>query len=210
MIKSMTGYGRAAYTSGPSTVTVEIKSVNHRFCDIASKLPPNLAFLEQEVKKEIEKVVARGRVDLHLNLESTEESGKEFSVNLPLARAYLSATEGLREALSIESRLTLSDIIQIKDVISTKELPADEMVIRKNVFKPMRNALAALNEMRLCEGINLAADIKEHLSNISGEIERVSERRPQLIELYREKLKGRIAKLTEGVEVDESRLAQEI
>jgi len=210
MIKSMTGYGRSTSTSSTGDITVEVKSVNHRFCDTSIRLPSKLAFCETGIKKEIEKGISRGRVDLNINIESAESTTRNFSIDIPLAKAYVAALKKLKTELSLDGEPSINDLMQLKDIIMPCNEATDQDTIMTELTGPVRDALVSLNEMRLDEGKNMAIDIKEHLANIEETVRRLSERQPEVIGQYKTKLKDRIEKLTDGVEVDEARLAQEV
>jgi len=210
MIKSMTGYGRSTSTSSTGDITVEVKSVNHRFCDTSIRLPSKLAFCETGIKKEIEKGISRGRVDLNINIESAGSATKSFNIDIPLARAYIAAIKKLKAELSLEGEPSITDIINLKDIIIPGEEAADHDTIMAELIEPVRDALASLNEMRADEGKNMVTDIKEHLAHIEETVCKLSARQPEVVNHYKAKLKERIEKLTDGVEVDEFRLAQEL
>ncbi|MBE9536089.1 MAG: YicC family protein [Proteobacteria bacterium] len=210
MIKSMTGYGRSTSTSSTGDITVEVKSVNHRFCDTAIKLPSKLAFCETKIKKEIEKVITRGRVDMNINIESARSSTKNFNIDIPLAKAYIAAVKKLKTELSLEGEPVINEIMNLKDIIIPGEDAADHDTTMAELIEPVEAALNSLNKMRLDEGKNMTIDIKEHLSNIEGTVTKLSARQPEVINQYKAKLKDRIEKLADGVEVDEARLAQEV
>jgi len=210
MIRSMTGYGRSTGTSSAGDITVEARSVNHRFCDTAIKLPPKLAFCEAGIKKEIEKAITRGRVDLNINIESAGSGKKNFNIDIPLAKAYVAALRKLKTELSLEGEPGITDLMQLKDIIIPCEETSDHDRVMAELIEPVRDALAGLNKMRLDEGRNMAADIKEHLAHIEETVASVSGRQPEVVRQYKLKLRERIEKLADGIEVDEVRLAQEI
>lgn len=206
----MTGYGRST-SNGPSgNITVEVKSVNHRFCDTSIKLPPKLTFCESVIKKEIEKSITRGRVDMNINIESGESMTKNFNIDIPMAKAYVAAVKKLKAELSLDGEPGIIDIMQLKDIIIPFDEAADHDTIISEFTGPVRDALASLNKMRLDEGKNMSIDIKEHLAHIEETVGRLSKRQPEVLGQYKIKLKERIEKLTDGVEVDEARLAQEV
>lgn len=210
MIKSMTGYGRSTSNSSIGDITVEAKSVNHRFCDTSIKLPSKLSFCETNIKKEIEKAVTRGRVDLNINLEATESSKKSFNIDLSLAKAYVAALQKLKTELSLEGEPSISDLMNVKDIIIPSNEEADYDTIMTELAEPVKNALACLNKMRLDEGKNMASDIKGRLEQIEKTVCSLSARQPEVLDQYKLKLKERVEKLSEGVEIDEMRLAQEV
>ncbi|MDH3974225.1 MAG: YicC family protein [Deltaproteobacteria bacterium] len=209
MIKSMTGYGRASSASTMGEITIEIKSVNHRFRDISAKLPPKLAFLDSQIRKEIEKVVMRGKVDTFISFDKKGEA-LALEVNLPLAREYYRAISSLKEELAVESNITLSELASVKDIIKSSDVPVDEASVKNLLFPVLSQALASLDEMRLKEGETLKRDLLDRLSaigSLSGEIEAGQ---PEQTRLYADKLIKRIGELSEGIEIDESRITQEV
>ena len=210
MIKSMTGYGSTSSTSQNGEVTIEIKSVNNRFRDIIVRLPSKLTLLEGKIKKEIEAVISRGRVDASISFDVGSDVDRPFEANLSLARGYLSAIDELKREFALEGEITVSNISSIKDVIRTKGFATDESLLWDTVLTPLQNSLASLDKMRLTEGLALVCDIKERLSNILDIAESVSDRQPEILRSYSKKLQLRIERLTEGVGLDQSRLEQEV
>ena len=209
MIKSMTGYGRASDSSDAGELSIEIKSVNHRFRDISAKLPQKLSFLDNDIRKEIESVVTRGKVDAFISLENKGET-RAMEVNLPLARGYYEAIKSLKKELSIEGDMTLSELASVKDIIRSAEAPVDEASIRSLLFPVLSRALASLNEMRTREGETLKADLLDRISAIGTLSRQIEAKQPELTRLYAQKLEKRIAELSEAAPVDEGRIAQEV
>ena len=117
MIKSMTGYGRSTSSSSAGIITVEVKSVNHRFCDTAIKLPSKLAFCETAIKKEIEKLITRGRIDLNINIDSAESTTRDFSIDIPMAKAYIAALNKLKIELSLDGEPSINDLMHLENRI---------------------------------------------------------------------------------------------
>jgi len=209
MIKSMTGYGRASSPSGEKALTIEIKSVNHRFRDISAKLPSKLSFLDSDIRKEIEKVVIRGKIDTIISFESHGET-KALEVNIPLAREYYKAITRLKEELAIESNMTLSELASVKDIIKFSDTPVDEDAMRELLFPVLSKALVSLNEMRLKEGETLKSDLLNRLSAIAAASKEIELRQPEQTKLYAAKLTKRIGELSEGIDIDEGRITQEV
>ncbi len=211
MIKSMTGYGRATFTSRKkeALISVEIKSVNQRFRDISVKLPATLNSIEREVRKKVESVAERGKIDICINIDMPADSDTAFEVNLPLARSYASALERLSTTLGLKNGPTLADIVASNDIIKARKLDEDD-IDWGDIAIPTGEALQAFDDMRRYEGDNLASDMEERLEIIVQLADMVFARQPEVTRSYLERLKKRIALLTEGAEPDESRLAQEV
>lgn len=209
MIKSMTGYGRASSSSDAGEITIEIKSVNHRFRDISSKLPSKLSFLDSQIRKEIEKVVTRGKVDTFISFDNKGES-IALEVNLPLAKEYYRVVTNLKKELALDSDITLSQLASLKDIIKSSEVPLDEASMRDLLFPVLSQALASLDDMRLKEGETLKKDLLDRLSAIAGLSKEIESRQPEQTRIYAEKLMKRVGDLSEGIEIDQSRIAQEV
>lgn len=210
MIKSMTGYGRGFSSSESGEITVELKSVNHRFRDISLKLPSRLSPIEGRVKKEVEAAVARGRVDVFITFGEGEGREEHFEVNLPLAKGYISALEKLKKELALEGDISVSEMAAVKNVLYIKEPSVNEDLLWEAVLAPLKEALSALDAMRRSEGKSLGLDIGKRLSGILNIVDSISEKQPEVVNSYREKLKLRVAEFAEGAGLDKSRLAQEV
>lgn len=205
----MTGYGRAASSSEMGEISIEVKSVNHRFRDISAKLPPGLLFLDSQIRKEIENVVIRGKVDAFISFDKKGET-IVLEANIPLAREYYRAVKCLKEELSIESDLSLSELASVRDIIKPSDVPVDEASVKKLLLPVLSEALASLDEMRLKEGESLKSDLLERISTIEKVSKEIAVRQPEQSRLYADKLMKRIGELSEGLEIDEGRIAQEV
>ena len=209
MIKSMTGYGKGIATSEMGEVSIEIKTVNHRFRDISVRLPNGLNTLESTVKKEIEGTISRGKIDTFIGFEAAIKE-KSFEVNLPIARGYHQALTKLQKELSLKGDLTVAHMVSVKDVIKAKEIELDEVLLKELIIKALKEALLSLNDMRKTEGSSLGIDIKKRLSIIYDASKRVESKQPELADHYMARLRKRINELTEETDLDETRLIQEV
>ncbi len=207
MIKSMTGYGRGTASSDSGEFTVEIKTVNHRFRDISIRLPWRTYSLENETRKEIESIVARGKIDVTVSIVSPAGEST-LEVDLPLAKDFHKALTCLKSSLQLEGEISLSQITAFKDVIRTRDVTSDEDALKKAIMPALKEALASLDGMRRKEGEALAKDLNDRLENIMNTADPISEKQPLLTEQYKERLQERIKTLTNGT-IDEARLAQE-
>ena len=210
MIKSMTGYGKCAASNEVGTIHVELKSVNHRFRDINIKLPSKISFVEKDIKKEIESVILRGKVDAVVVFDQSGSEDDLFEVNLSAARSYFSALTRLKKELGLESVIKLSDLTEVKDIIRPREVTSDENLVIEAVIPAVKGALESLKEMRQSEGQNLANDVIIRLENISRITGTINERIPDILNNSLARLKDRISQLTNDSAVDDTRLVQEI
>ena len=206
---SMTGYGRCQIERDGRTMTVEVKSVNHRFLDISFRLARHLMFLDDAVRKGVSARLARGHVDVFVNYENHREDAREVRVDTALAAAYQRAMGELSATLGIESSMSLQDFARMPDVLTIQESAEDQEAVRALFEEALSGALDALIVMRAHEGESMKRDILDKITRIEAIREAVSVRAPLVVVEYRVKLKERIAAMTEG-EIDEARLLTEI
>lgn len=206
---SMTGYGRCQIERDGRTMTVEVKSVNHRFLDTSYRLARHLMFLDDVVRKGVSARLARGHVDVFVNYENHREDAKEIRVDTALAVAYQRAMSELSGALGIEANLSLQEYARMPDVLTVQESAEDQDAVRELFEEALSGALDALIVMRAQEGENMKRDILDKIARIEEIREAVAARAPMVVEDYRIRLKERIAAMTEG-EIDEARLLTEI
>jgi len=209
MIKSMTGYGKGTASSQLGEISIEIKTVNHRFRDISVRFPNGLNNFESTVRKEIEGVILRGKIDTFIGFEAAINE-KSFEVNLPVARGYHQALTKLQNELSLKGDLTVAHMVSVKDVIKAKEIELDEALLKELIIKALKEALLSLDDMRKTEGSSLGIDIKKRLSIIYDASKRVESKQPELADHYMARLRKRISELTGETDLDETRLIQEV
>jgi uncharacterized protein (TIGR00255 family) len=214
MIKSMTAYGRGEVETPTQKWVVELRSVNHRFLELALNLPRRLWALEDRFRKLIKSRVARGRLDMQLSWESLAEKSLTLRLDEGVVAGVRTVLEQLRLAGSTPESLKLEHFLHFSDLIVAKEQVNQEMEMEatwETVSQAVNQALDLLDEMRLTEGAALAADLAGHLADIRGQISRIAVQAPLLPQLWREKVINRLAELfPEGSPVDETRLAQEV
>ena len=208
-MKSMTGYGRCHIEEDGREMTVEVKSVNHRFLDISYRLSRTLSFLDDAVRKGVGARLARGHVDVFVSYANHRQDAKEVRVDTALALAYQKAVAELSSALGRDSDLPLSDYTRLPDVLTVQEKEEDQQTVRELFERALSGALDGLITMREQEGEHMREDILEKIGNIERIRDRVAERAPLVVAEYREKLHQRIAALTDG-EIDEARLITEV
>lgn len=209
MIKSMTGYGRALQLVDGMNITVEIKSVNHRYFEFSSKLPRSYGFLDEKLKSFFMGKLTRGKMECYVSIETVEEPDTIISVNHPLVKGYLDAYKELSETYGLENNIKVSDIARVSDVFSIRKQAADEEKIWAAVSVVAQEALDGFIAMREREGERLKADVLSRLSSILENVEFVETRSPETVREYNEKLLARLRELLEDAHIDEQRILTE-
>ena len=209
MIKSMTGFGRAQETVDGMTVTVELKSVNHRYFEFTAKVPRTYGFLEEKLKSFLNARVSRGKMECSVSIENLEESDMEVVVNPSLAKGYVDALRTLSETFGLKEDYSAISIAKFPDVLTLRKAPADEEKIWNAVQKVTELAVERFVTMRETEGEKLRADILSKADTILEYVAFVESRSPQTVREYHEKLRQRMEELLENTQVDEQRLLTE-
>jgi len=209
MIKSMTGFGRAQETVDGMTVTVELKSVNHRYFEFTAKVPRTYGFLEEKLKSFLNARVSRGKMECYVTIENLEESDMEVIVNPSLAKGYVDALRALSETFGLKEDYSAISIAKFPDVLTLRKAPADEEKIWNAVQKVTELAVERFVTMRETEGEKLRADILSKADTILEHVAFVESRSPQTVREYHEKLRQRMEELLENTQVDEQRLLTE-
>lgn len=209
MIKSMTGFGRAQETVDGMTVTVELKSVNHRYFEFTAKVPRTYGFLEEKLKSFLNARVSRGKMECYVSIENLEESDMEVVVNPSLAKGYVDALRTLSETFGLKEDYSAISIAKFPDVLTLRKAPADEEKIWNAVQKVTELAVERFVTMRETEGEKLRADILSKADTILEHVAFVESRSPQTVREYHEKLRQRMEELLENTQIDEQRLLTE-
>ncbi len=209
MIKSMTGYGRAVGTADGMTVTVEIKSVNHRFYEFSARVSRGYSFLEEKLKSFVQQRVSRGKVECFVQIENEETQDGVVSINESLAAGYYAAIQQLCETYHLKASDNVELLASHPDIFNVKKPPADEDKIWKAVQCVAQEALDSFIRMRQIEGEKLKADVLSRAQAILEDVSFIEARSPQTIVEYNEKLKARLKELLGDVSVDEQRLLTE-
>lgn len=210
MIKSMTGFGRSEYTDGKRNITVEIKSVNHRYSDISIKMPRRYGFAEDKVKNAVKERIRRGKVDVSIMVENITENDVNIKLNTMIAKQYYENLLELRKEFSVEGDITLQFLAGLPDVMKAIPDVEDEEEITKAILIPVAEAAANLEKMRAVEGEKLAEDLIAKGRSIRSILDKIAERAPQVSIDYTARLKERITELIGGsIEVPEDRILVE-
>lgn len=210
-MQSMTGYGRAFVEIDGRQMTVEVKSVNHRFLDISFRLPRNLMFLEEAARKVIGARLSRGHVDVFVTYRNLREDSKTVQVDETLFTAYVDALRHLRGSAGLDLRddSTLMGIARMPDVLVVTEAEEDRDAIRALLEAALGEALDELCAMRAREGDSIRQDLLNRVEAIEDMTCRVEQRYPETVEAYTQRLKNAVMELV-GSEVDETRLMMEV
>lgn len=207
---SMTGYGKGVSKRDGKTITIEIKTVNHRFLDCNIKLPRNFLFVEDRVKKAVSSAISRGHVDLYLTYEQSSTDEGAYTVDLELANNYLTAVRQLENGTGLANDVTLSTLLRVGDIVTRQQSVEDEDLLAEMTLEAASEALVNLKVMREKEGQSQKADIASKLGTIEACLDRIKEFAPKVVEDYRELLNARIAEVLEPSLVDKQRLATEV
>ncbi len=208
-MRSMTGYGHGSTRKDGWEVTAEIRSVNHRFLDINTRLPRNLSFLEQSIRATLSEMLRRGHLDVFLTVRSMDESALTVTADYDLAGHYMKIAEEMSRRTGTANDVTVSRLIQMEGVTAVSEREMDQEKITEICRESLQEAAGQLIKMREREGENLEADLRLHLDAIRDLRAMIAERAPNVVLEYKEKLEIRLNSLIHDA-VDPQRLAQEV
>jgi uncharacterized protein (TIGR00255 family) len=209
MIRSMTGFGAGRGQGGGEEIDVEVRSVNHKFCEVKARLPRELAALEADLVRLVKERLARGGIEVAVR-RSAARGALSPRVDHLLASEYARAFADVRERLRLPGEVTLADVLAAEGVVGLEERAADLETVRAAASQALAQALGALTAMREREGEALGRDIEGRLRTVEALVARVESLAPQSIEHYRARLDERIQELTRGLAPDPVRLATEV
>jgi len=210
MIRSMTGFGRQQAPWQDGSVTVEIRSVNHRFLEVACRLPRSLSQLEESFKKAIQQRCTRGRVDMTVTVQGGKGRLGTVSLDQALAKQYHQALRTLKKSLKLSGSIDVALVAGLRDVILVSDQPSEDPKLAKLVQKLATQALNDLEGMRQREGAALAKDMQGRIQAIRERKSAVATRSPKAVEETFERMKGRVEKLLGAAPPDLPRLHQEL
>lgn len=206
---SMTGYGSAKGSVEGQEITVELKSVNNRYLDCSVRLPRNFLFAEDTVKQAVSAGVSRGKVDVFVSAQASQDSGTVVSVNEELARGYRDAVARIAETLGLESGLNAFSLARFPDVLTVERRELDKDKAAAALSEITAKAVEEFNAMREREGERLRRDMLGKLETIEGLVSVVEERSPQTVKEYRERLEARLRDILADRSLDEQRVITE-
>lgn len=211
MIKSMTGYGKGQLAGSDAQYSVEIKTVNHRYSDVSVKVPRALLFVEREIKKWAAERLTRGKIDVFISRETTQELLQTPVLNEVLAGEYVKLFTQMSSQFQLSADIPVSLLVAQRDVIVLREADMDEAVVRDHLQQAVLLAIDAVEKMRRQEGAALQEDMQMRLGLMEDMLSTIEMRSPQVVVEWQQKLKGRLARLQDDdVEVDPQRIAQEL
>ena len=209
-MKSMTGYGKGVIEAAGRTLTIELKSVNNRYLDINSRLPKAMSGCDEALRREIQSVIKRGSVDVYFNYENVSESSKTVTVDMVLAKEYVSAAKKLRTEFCLDDDFGTTALLRSPEVLKIEYGKDDPEALVKMVSECTAIAVKELDKMRETEGATIRDDLNALVKNIVNALEKVVYRAPKVVEDYRKKLEARIKDALGSVEVDENKLLSEV
>lgn len=209
MVKSMTGYGRCQQNVDGMDITVEIKSVNHRYYEYSSRIPRMYGFLDEKLKSYIQKSISRGKVDVLVWIETVDAPGSEITVNYTLAQSYLRAFSELSERFGLRNDVTVTTLANFPDLLTVHRTAEDEDAIWRAVCGVADLSLERFMQMREREGAAMREDILSRAENILKAVLEVERRSPVTVREHMDKVEARMRELLDGADVDEQRLLTE-
>lgn len=210
MLKSMTGFGRCELVDAERKIVVEIKSVNHRYCDISIKMPKKLSFFEAGIRNVLKQFIGRGKVDVFITYEDYTENTICVKYNEDIASEYMKNFSKISETFHIENDITVSTLSRFPDVFTLEEQTIDEEKLWVVIESAIRKAAEQLVESRIAEGQHLKNDLMNKLEGMLDCVSYIEERSPAIMSEYREKLRNKVNELLGDTKIDESILATEV
>lgn len=210
MLKSMTGFGRCEIADVSRKITVEMKAVNHRYCDITIKMPKKLNFFEAGIRNLLKQYIGRGKVDIYITYEDYTENNVCVKYNAELAREYYSNLEKMSKEFGLDNDVRVSVLSRYPDVFTLEEQTIDEKELWELVEEAVRTAASRFVEARITEGEHLKQDMIAKLNGMLKLVDFVEARSPEIVTEYRNKLLAKVTELLGDTKVDESVLATEV
>ena len=210
MVRSMTGYGKGFAENEDARVTIEMKSVNHRYLDLNIKLPKKLNFLESQIRNKISESIFRGKVDVYITLNEHSDACYQVSINDAIALKYYESISAMAEKLGVDNDMKASSISRLPDVIELEEVEADEDSLKVLVNEALEAFLSQFIDARIAEGNRLEKDLISKMDEMLVLVDKLEERSPKIIEEYRARLTTKVNELLADSHIDEARIAQEV
>ena len=205
-MRSMTGYGRATRELDGRELTIELKSVNHRFLDVNFRMPRSFMFLEDEARRQIGAYLSRGHVDVFVTYRNSRSDARTVALDRPLMDAYIKALDGIE---GLKDDRTLMSMARFPDVLTVTEADEDQEALKALMIETIKAALETLCEMRIREGIEIEKDLSSHVDNIERITLAIEKRYPETVSEHTARLRAAIEELV-GQNVDETRLLTEV
>ena len=210
MIKSMTGFGRSEIVKGNRKISVEIKSVNHRYLEAGIKMPKKLNVFESRMRDLLKKYATRGKIDIFINYEDDSESQVNLKFNQNIADEYMAIFNNMSEKYNLKNDMTVGGLARFPEVITIDEVQEDEEELWHFIEEAMKAALEQFVNTRILEGENLKKDLLGKLDHMEELVAFVEKRSPEIMKEYRSKLESKVKELLGDTTIDESRIATEV
>lgn len=210
MIKSMTGFGRSEIVKGNRKISVEIKSVNHRYLEAGIKMPKKLNVFESRMRDLLKKYATRGKIDIFINYEDDSESQVNLKFNQNIADEYMAIFNNMSEKYNLKNDMTVVGLARFPEVITMDEVQEDEEELWHFIEEAMKAALEQFVNTRILEGENLKKDLLGKLGHMEELVAFVEKRSPEIMKEYRSKLESKVKELLGDTTIDESRIATEV
>ena len=210
MISSMTGFGRAERATDDFKFTVEIKSVNNRYLDIGIKMPRQLGSLESSVRAELKKYIKRGKVDVYITYEDLKEANMQVRYNSKIAAEYLRYLRQMAEEFGLDDDVRVTTLSKYPDVLTMEEEPADPEQLWEHLREALCEAAEKFVNARLLEGEFLRNDLLGKLDEMQSHVDFITERSPQIVASYRQRLYEKVRELIGDSVIEDSRILQEV
>lgn len=206
----MTGFGRCELSDENRKITVELKSVNHRYLDVNIKMPKKLNFFEAGIRTLLKEYIQRGKVDIYIGYEDYSEKTVMVKYNSGIAGEYLKYLRQMSQEFDLEDDIRVSTLSHYPEVFTMEEQPMDEDEIWSMLQDALRKACEQFVDTRIAEGRRLKTDLVEKLNHMLENVAKVEERAPQILAEYRQKLEEKVHELLGDTQIDESRLSTEL
>ena len=210
MIKSMTGFGRSEIVKGNRKISVEIKSVNHRYLEAGIKMPKKLNVFESRMRDLLKKYATRGKIDIFINYEDDSENQVNLKFNQNIADEYMTIFNNMSEKYNLKNDMTVGGLARFPEVITMDEVQEDEEELWHFIEEAMKAALEQFVNTRILEGENLKKDLLGKLDHMEELVAFVEKRSPEIMKEYRSKLESKVKELLGDTTIDESRIATEV
>lgn len=210
MIKSMTGYGRCEHIDESKKIVIDIRSVNHRYCDVSVKVPRAYSYLEDKIREYISGEISRGKVEIFVYIENYTNDDKVVTLDHVLAENYYNVLKELKETYSLRNDISISDLSRFSDIFVTRQQEEDKDKVWELVSACLKSAVEDFVSMRLREGARLKENLVGRAAAIQKLIEEIEARSPQIVEEYAARLRTRMTELLGNFQIDESRLLTEV
>jgi len=208
MLKSMTGFGRAEKAVDQFNIKVNLKSVNHRYLDLAVRVPKYYYFVEDKIRQVASKYISRGKIEVFVSVERIEGSDKSITLDKEVAGSYINALKAMSE-FGLEDDVKISTLAQYHDIFKIETDEADEEYITGLITGVFEEAAEDFVKTRETEGKNMEADICTHLDNLEKNLRAVEERYPEIVAEYRARLEKKINEVLADVNIEETRIITE-